>query len=175
MLLWGLCRPPLIKLSRNFPINGHIYMYLLYISISFLSFCLHVYTYIYIYKGMFISVCSYIEWQFMYMWSLTFQIQKNVLVARWHHFRALKVNKNRTKQLVGYEMNLFLTYLHHILHARSCNHFLWFPHTPNPPRPLKRPKNFNLLFTSFQLLLFVGLLFRAHLDNVYTSRAGAIT
>ena len=24
----------------------------------------------------------------------------------------------------------------HILHARSCNHFRCFPHTPRPPRPL---------------------------------------
>ena len=33
-----------------------------------------------------------------------------------------------------------LTDFHHILHARSCDHFQWFPHTPMPPRPLQRPK-----------------------------------
>ena len=50
----------------------------------------------------------------------------------------------------------FLTDLHHILHARSCNHFIWFPHTPKPSRPLKRPKISYLLFAFLflQLLLF---------------------
>ena len=28
-----------------------------------------------------------------------------------------------------------------ILHARSCIHFLWFPHAHRAPRPLKRPQN----------------------------------
>ena len=28
--------------------------------------------------------------------------------------------------------------MHQILHARSCDHFLSFPHTPKPRRPLKR-------------------------------------
>ena len=44
--------------------------------------------------------------------------------------------------------------LHHTLHARSCNHFLCFPHTPKPPRPRKRPKHFALLYAILQLSLF---------------------
>ena len=65
-----------------------------------------------------------------------------------------KSKKKQKEKVVGHEIGVFLTDLHHILHARSCNHFLWFPHTPGPPRPLKRPQNFNLLFEFFQLLLF---------------------
>ena len=67
--------------------------------------------------------------------------------------RALKV----TKRNVYPEMGVFFIDLHHILCARSCLHFLWFPHTPKPSSLLKRPKNFNLLFVFFQLYLF-GLL-----------------
>ena len=39
------------------------------------------------------------------------------------------------------------------MHARSCIHFLWFTNTPEPPRPLKRPKNFILFFEFFFLTL----------------------
>ena len=46
------------------------------------------------------------------------------------------------------------TDFHHILHARSCNHFQWFPHTPMPPRPLKRPKNIDLLLDMFSKNVF---------------------
>ena len=63
-------------------------------------------------------------------------------------------SKNNINLKNGHEISFFLTELHHILHARSCIHFLWFPHTPRPPRPLKRSQNFYLLFTLLQLLLF---------------------
>ena len=66
--------------------------------------------------------------------------------------RALKVNKNKITQM-RHEIDVFLTDLHHTLHARSCNHFLWLPHTPKPPRPFKAPNNFSLLFAFPQLLL----------------------
>ena len=59
--------------------------------------------------------------------------------------RSLKVCWSRNRR--------FLTDLHHILDARSCINFLWFPHTPKPPRPLKLLKYFNSIFTSVQLLL----------------------
>ena len=52
---------------------------------------------------------------------------------------------------------VFLKDLYHIFHGRSCNHFQWFPHTPMPPRPLKRPQNSDLLLDSpphyFSILL----------------------
>ena len=70
--------------------------------------------------------------------------------------------------------NSFLTDLHYILHARSCIHFRRFSHTPMPPRPLKRPKNFSLLFAFFNFY-FLGLLFIALLGYGYTSRAGAMS
>ena len=80
----------------------------------------------------------------------------------------VKVKKSKN---VGREICVFLIVVHHILDARSCNNFLWFPHTPSPPRPIKRPKNFNLLFAFFQCLLFLFNL-GAHLGYGYTSRAG---
>ena len=46
-----------------------------------------------------------------------------------------------SKKSFGHEISVFLTDLHHILHERSCNYFQWFPHTPMPSRPLKRPQN----------------------------------
>ena len=70
--------------------------------------------------------------------------------------RALKVKHKKLKTLVGHEIDVFLTDLHQILHARRCNNFLWFPHTFKPLGPLNRPKHFNLLFTFLQLLLFVA-------------------
>ena len=39
--------------------------------------------------------------------------------------------------------------MQHILHEQSCNHFQWFPHTPVPPRPLKRLQNEDLLLGIF--------------------------
>ena len=36
------------------------------------------------------------------------------------------------------------------LHARNCDHFQWFPHTPTPPRPLKRPQTKMYFWTLFQ-------------------------
>ena len=66
------------------------------------------------------------------------------------------------------ELVAFLPELHHILHARSCNHLQSFPHTPKPPhRPLTLPKNFNLLFT-FPNTYFFGLLFKVHLGYGHT-------
>ena len=41
----------------------------------------------------------------------------------------------------GHGIGVFLTDLHHILHARSCMHFQCFPHARWPHRPLKRPQN----------------------------------
>ena len=59
--------------------------------------------------------------------------------------RALDVKtENKMKKLFGHEISVVLTVLHHILHARSCHYFLWFPHTPKPPGALKRSKNSNL-------------------------------
>ena len=49
----------------------------------------------------------------------------------------------------------FLTDLQRFLHARSCIHFLWPPHTPSPPRPLTRPQHFKLLFHVSKLYLSV--------------------
>ena len=48
--------------------------------------------------------------------------------------------QNFTKRIWS-RNNVFLKDVHHILNERSCNHFPWFPHTPVPPRPLKRPQN----------------------------------
>ena len=70
-------------------------------------------------------------------------------------------------------MNVSLTDLHHILHARSCSHFPWILHTPKPPRPLKRPKKLIVLFEFFQLLI-CWLTLGVHWGYGYTSRAGAI-
>ena len=86
--------------------------------------------------------------------------------------RALKVKIKKSKNLLGHGIGVFLTDLHHILHARSCNHFLQFPHTPKPPRPLKRPKNLNLFFAFIfkKNVSFVGVSFRTHLGYGYTSR-----
>ena len=75
--------------------------------------------------------------------------------------RDLKVKTSKkTEIFFGYGIDVFLTDLYHILHARSCNYFLWFSHTPRPPGPVKRPKNFNLLIDFFKFYFF-GLLFRA--------------
>ena len=52
-----------------------------------------------------------------------------------------KSKRNKNGKPIGQEINDFLTDLQHIFHARSCNNFLCFPHTPKPPRPLKRAKN----------------------------------
>ena len=54
------------------------------------------------------------------------------------------LQKNRKN--ICHEIDVGLTDVHSILHARSCIHFISFPHTPKQPRPLKRPQNFNLLF-----------------------------
>ena len=58
---------------------------------------------------------------------------------------SLKEKNKNTKKVSVTKGVSFLTDVHHILRAQSCNHFLWFLHTPKPPRPLKRPRNFNLL------------------------------
>ena len=84
-----------------------------------------------------------------------------------------RAESHKRKKTNGREIGVFLTDLHHSLQARSSNHFLWFPHTPKAPRPLKRPKHFNLLLT-FLKFYFWGLLVRAHLGYAYTSRTGAI-
>jgi hypothetical protein len=55
-----------------------------------------------------------------------------------------------SKKQYGHETGVFLTDFNHILHARSCDHFQWFPHTPMPPGPLKRPKNNDLLLGIFK-------------------------
>ena len=91
--------------------------------------------------------------------------------------RALKakiMKKKKKRKVFAHEIIDFLTDLYHNLHAQSCTHFLWFPHTPRPPRALKRPQHFNLFFALFFQLLLFGPLFRAHLGYGYTSRAGAI-
>ena len=82
--------------------------------------------------------------------------------------------KLEEQKIIGREIGAFLTDLHHTSYARSCNRFLWFPHTPKPPWPLKWPKHFNLLL-AFSNFYFFRLLFRAHLGYGYTSCAGAIT
>ena len=90
--------------------------------------------------------------------------------------KALKVkteSKKQEKMVTSNKVCVFLTDLNHISHARSCIHFLWFPHTPKPPRPLKQPKNINLFF-AFSNFYFLGLLFRPHWGYSYTSLAGAI-
>ena len=74
--------------------------------------------------------------------------------------RALKV-RIKTKRKIGHEIGVFLTDLRHILHSRSCNHFLWFPHTPKPPWPLKRPTNFNFAFFFFFPLSLFWLIFQS--------------
>ena len=86
--------------------------------------------------------------------------------------RALKVIKIIQNKCWS-QIIVFLTALHHILHARNYYHFLSSPHTPKPPRPLKRPPNFNLLLHLFNFD-FLGLLLRAYLGYGYTSHAGAI-
>ena len=65
--------------------------------------------------------------------------------------QSIFLQKSKTN---GRGIAVCLTDLHHMLHARSRNDFQWFLHIPRPPRPLKRPDNFNLLFVLFQLLLF---------------------
>ena len=64
------------------------------------------------------------------------------------------INKKESETLLGRDIGGFFTDLHHILHARSCNYFPWFPHTTKPPRHLKRTKHFNLILEFLQLLLF---------------------
>ena len=59
------------------------------------------------------------------------------------------------KKLFGHETCVFLTDFHHILRARSCDHFQCFPHTPMPSRPLKRHKNNDFLSDIFHLFLRV--------------------
>ena len=68
--------------------------------------------------------------------------------------RALKVNK-KLKKYFGHEINIFLSDLHHILHARNCIHFLLFPHIPGPSRPLKQAQDFNLPFCIFSTFTFL--------------------
>ena len=70
----------------------------------------------------------------------------------------VEINKSSKTKQMDHEIRVFLSDLHHILHVRSCNHFRWFQHTPEPPRPLNRPKHFNFLFIIFQLSLF-GFIF----------------
>ena len=86
-----------------------------------------------------------------------------------------KSKQNKNERLFGHGIAVFLTDLHPILHAMreavtTSNGSRIFP---SPPRPLKRPKNFNLL--CFSKFYFEGLLFRAHFGYGYTSRAEAIT
>ena len=59
-----------------------------------------------------------------------------------------------------------------MLHARSCIHFLWFPHTPKSPLPHASKTTYQLKFAfyHFQMLLYSSL-FRAHVVYGYTSRA----
>ena len=60
------------------------------------------------------------------------------------------------KKHLGHEIRVFLMEFHHILHARSCNYFLLFPHTPRPPRRLKRPKTLFYvgIFPTFTFLAY---------------------
>ena len=63
-----------------------------------------------------------------------------------------KIQKRKCRKTNGHEICSVLKVLHHILHARSCNHFLWFPHTPKLPRPQKRPIHFKFILAFFQFL-----------------------
>ena len=51
-----------------------------------------------------------------------------------------KIKKISWLRIIGFLMDL-----HHILHARTCLHFQWFPHARWHPRPLQRPQNVDLL------------------------------
>ena len=86
--------------------------------------------------------------------------------------RALKVKKENERKLS--RSRCFSYWFASYLHARSCNHFLSFPHTPRFPRPLKRPWNFISFFGIFSNLYFFSLLFRAHLGYGTRSSARAI-
>ena len=48
---------------------------------------------------------------------------------------------NIPRAYCGHGIRVFLTDLHHILHARNCIHFRLFPHARWHPRPLKRSQN----------------------------------
>ena len=70
--------------------------------------------------------------------------------------RALKVKFERIRNnLFGHEIGVVLTGLHHILHAQSCNHFPWFPHTPKPPQASQT--TYTLQFTFCVLGMFTLL------------------
>ena len=70
--------------------------------------------------------------------------------------RTLKVKNNifEKNKINGREIDIFLKDLHHILHARICNNFKWFPHIPKPPRPLKSHKNFLHFYNFYLFALF---------------------
>ena len=68
-----------------------------------------------------------------------------------------KSNEKKNEQMFDHEINVLFMDLRHILNARSCNHFLSFPHTPKPPRPLKQP--IILIYFCIFSTLFVWLTF----------------
>ena len=67
---------------------------------------------------------------------------------------SLKSKHNRKQKNVGREIGVVLMDFLHMLHARSCNHFLSFPHMHRPPRPLNKPKHYNLFFCIFTIFTF---------------------
>ena len=80
--------------------------------------------------------------------------------------------REKTKKRFDHEI-FFLTDLNHICMREAVTISYGSHVLPSPPRPLKRPNNFNLLF-AFSNFYFVGLPFRAHVGYGYTSRAEAI-
>ena len=62
----------------------------------------------------------------------------------------------KTKNKKEKEIKVLFTELHHILHARNCIHFLWFPHIPRPQRPLKLH---TILIYSLRIFNFYSLVF----------------
>ena len=66
-----------------------------------------------------------------------------------------RTSSNISKKYFGQKTIVFLMDLNHILYERSCNYFQWFPHTPMPPRPLKRPKNNDFFLDIFPNIIFL--------------------
>ena len=76
----------------------------------------------------------------------------------------------KSRKYFGHEIGVFLTDFHHILHARICNHFQWFPNTPMLPRPLKRPKTmiYSWAFFKKRKILFWDLIEHRSYIHTYT-------
>ena len=70
-----------------------------------------------------------------------------------------KIQKKRTSNFV-----VKPTFQERICTIFCRNMNTWFPHTPETPSSLKRPKNFNLLFAFFQIYL-LSYIFGATTDD----------